>query len=256
MSAVDWRSYYESKSHDLDEHAATYGSSVPLASQFYGARWEAVAQAVEASGTSTRSIEIGCGSGAYMPALRKVTDGLVVAVDLSGGYVRQTVGRAPFAAGVEGDGARLGFRDGAFDLVLATEVIEHLERPVTLLDEARRVLRAGGALVLSTPNPIAIHDLMYRVKRRIRGYDVNEHPGLMLPWSLRRALTARGFRIEQWRTCNFAYPYPVGDLLGKLPRQEALARATARLERTLQRAPVVERMGWTQVVLARREGEP
>ncbi|MBV9040949.1 MAG: methyltransferase domain-containing protein [Acidimicrobiia bacterium] len=191
-----------------------------------------------------------------MPVLREVTTGPVVAVDLAGGYVRQTMSAAPFALGAETDAARLGFRDGSFDLVLASEVIEHLECPEALLDEARRVLRAGGSLVLSTPDPLAIHDLMYRVKRRVRGYDVNEHPGLMLPWVLRRALRARGFEIVEWRTCNFAYPYPVGDVLGKLPGQEALARVTARLERRLQEMPVVGRLGWTQVIVARREASP
>jgi len=39
----------------------------------------------------------------------------------------------------------------AFDIVLATEVIEHLYSPSRLVQQARLVLRPGGHLILSTP---------------------------------------------------------------------------------------------------------
>lgn len=42
--------------------------------------------------------------------------------------------------------------DERVDLVLALEVIEHLVNPDHMLREARRVLRSGGSLVISTPN--------------------------------------------------------------------------------------------------------
>ncbi len=48
---------------------------------------------------------------------------------------------------------RFPYPDGSFDLVTWCEVIEHLtENPVHTLAEIHRVLKPGGALVLSTPN--------------------------------------------------------------------------------------------------------
>lgn len=41
---------------------------------------------------------------------------------------------------------------GAFDCVVATEVIEHLENPRRLLRQCFRALRPGGVLFISTPN--------------------------------------------------------------------------------------------------------
>ncbi len=50
------------------------------------------------------------------------------------------------------DGQFLPFRDRAFDAVIATEVIEHVRYPYKLLRELRRVVRASGRVLLSTPN--------------------------------------------------------------------------------------------------------
>lgn len=46
----------------------------------------------------------------------------------------------------------LPFAADNFDLVLAIEVVEHLENPWAFLREAIRVLKPGGNLVFSTPN--------------------------------------------------------------------------------------------------------
>ena len=47
---------------------------------------------------------------------------------------------------------KLPYADGEFDLVTCSEVIEHLENYRALVREARRVLKPGGLLVLTTPN--------------------------------------------------------------------------------------------------------
>lgn len=55
---------------------------------------------------------------------------------------------------------RLPLDDGAFDVIVCTEVLEHLRFATALLDELFRVLRPGGLLFLSVPN---ITSLTYRV---------------------------------------------------------------------------------------------
>ena len=47
----------------------------------------------------------------------------------------------------------LPYPDAFFDNVLAGDVIEHVANPLSLLCEANRVLKPGGTLIVSTPNP-------------------------------------------------------------------------------------------------------
>lgn len=52
----------------------------------------------------------------------------------------------------QGDVAALPLDDASRDLVVSFETIEHVEEPAKAIDEFRRVLRADGVLVISTPN--------------------------------------------------------------------------------------------------------
>jgi SAM-dependent methyltransferase len=61
-------------------------------------------------------------------------------------------------ADVYGDAAALPFAPSCADAVVCTEVIEHVRDPLTLLEEIRRVLKAGGTLILSVPFTWHIHD--------------------------------------------------------------------------------------------------
>ncbi len=64
----------------------------------------------------------------------------------------------PLARGVgadlrpRADAARLPARDGAFDLYVSFETLEHVDDDRSLLREAKRVLAPGGVFLCSTPN--------------------------------------------------------------------------------------------------------
>jgi SAM-dependent methyltransferase len=49
-------------------------------------------------------------------------------------------------------GGELPFPDSSFDGVVLKDVLEHLDDPVALVREARRVLRAGGLVFASSPD--------------------------------------------------------------------------------------------------------
>ena len=56
--------------------------------------------------------------------------------------------------------ARLPFPDGAFDLVVSVEGIEHIGKQEHFIQQARRVLSCGGRLLLTTPNTLCFRSRM------------------------------------------------------------------------------------------------
>lgn len=94
-------------------------------------------------------LDIGCGTGRNVVLL----SGFGRALGLDPSREALEIGRGLGLAGrlVGGDAARLPFRDAAFDLVSALDVLEHLDDDVAGLAEVRRVLKPGGALLAAVP---------------------------------------------------------------------------------------------------------
>jgi SAM-dependent methyltransferase len=97
-----------------------------------------------------RCLDLGCAQGTVSYMMRRL-GGRWTSVDLDHSNVAATLGLVE--EGVVQVGRRgLPFRDGAFDLVLALDFVEHVTDDGLCLDEVRRVLRPGGLLVLSAPS--------------------------------------------------------------------------------------------------------
>jgi SAM-dependent methyltransferase len=120
------------------------------------ARSEPLRRAV--GGPGRRVLDVGCRDGALTRSYLGGND--VVGVDVD----REALARAA-RLGIETVWADaeepLPFPDGSFDVVVAGEILEHLAEPERLLDEAARVLCAGGVLAGSVPNA-------FRLKNRLR----------------------------------------------------------------------------------------
>lgn len=101
-------------------------------------------------------LEVGCGAGQLSARLAKRVDRLVAA-DFSLRAVLQSRTRALAAGGdVEGvvlDAQALPFHAHSLDGVVAENVVDLLDAPRDFLAEARRVLKRGGRVLLTTPEP-------------------------------------------------------------------------------------------------------
>jgi SAM-dependent methyltransferase len=94
-------------------------------------------------------VDAGCAFGFGTAVLAPEHD--AIGVERDAGYAAQARRRYPALRLVRGDVAALPLRSGAADAVLLLDVLEHLPDPAAALAEARRVLRSGGALVVSVP---------------------------------------------------------------------------------------------------------
>jgi ubiquinone/menaquinone biosynthesis C-methylase UbiE len=129
----------------------------------------------------TRILEVGVGEGEVAGRVReRFPDASLVGLDLpSDNLALQWQTRDVSAC--FGDVAHLPFPDATFDLVLAIEVLEHVEDPPAALREIRRV--ATRDVVLSVPN-----EPLWRVANMARGKylgALGNTPGHIQHWSTR-----------------------------------------------------------------------
>lgn len=128
------------KAADYDHRA--FDSWIPLQRYWQRARFRIIQDYVADEGWV---LDIGCGSSRIVQTLPRV-----VGMDLALRKLRWL--RAPGRPLLQGDMNRLPFRDGAFDAVVSSEVIEHIPREDVRLEELVRVIRPGGVLILGTPD--------------------------------------------------------------------------------------------------------
>ena len=96
-------------------------------------------------------LDVGCGDGRAAGVWVRDRGATYVGVDISPEATAQAAAIGLDARVID-DASRLPFGDGAFDSVVCLEVLEHLFEPQHALREIRRVLKPGGALILTVPN--------------------------------------------------------------------------------------------------------
>ncbi len=154
--------------------------------------------------TRTRILDVGCGNG--YTAGQFLNYGCdVTGIDLSESGValaRQCYPAARFEVLAADSDILQNLNCDAFDLVVSTEVIEHLYNPRSFLCGCFRALKPGGMFILSTP----YHGYLKNLLISLRGsWDVHLNPlwdgGHIKLWSwftIRRALREAGF-------CDFKF---------------------------------------------------
>lgn len=147
-----------------------------------------------------RILDAGCGAG---PALRylKQRGFIPFGSDLVEYPLMQAHALVREARLAQCDADRpLPYCEGAFDAILMSEVIEHVASPKFTLEECFRVLRAGGAVALTTPNLWDMRRVYYPALGKVWSGDADKtHRTLFNPQTLRDVLRHAGFRIVRVR---------------------------------------------------------
>jgi 2-polyprenyl-3-methyl-5-hydroxy-6-metoxy-1,4-benzoquinol methylase len=154
-------------------------------------------------GNGLRVCDLGCGNG-YMAGLLARQGFSVVGVDASKkgvGIARANFPQAEFAvAQMGGELGEIVGRD--FDLVISSDVIEHLYRPSDLMEAAAATLKPGGHALIGTPYHGYLKNLALAVTGRMDGhFGVNWDGGHIKFFSVKtlgELLARHGFEVYQW----------------------------------------------------------
>lgn len=214
---------------------------------------------------SGRVLEVGCGSGGWLPAMARLglrVDGVDIAARwlvLARKRLRESVGPGHVrltAANAEA----LPWPDAMFDAVVADSVLEHLDDAASAWREWLRVTRPGGSLVVVSPNRfsvlpdphVGLWGLGWLPRRWQRPY-VRMRRGIRWPLTVRsareaaRMATSAGWSVRRVE----AAPWPSARISGRAGR--IVGSLYESLRRTAGSATLLRRIGPLWLLTAVRE---
>src|SRR5688500_18538832 len=104
------------------------------------------------------------------------------------------------------------FPDASYDFVFCIEVLEHAPNPFAAFGELNRVLRDGGVLIVSVPNPYHLKEIVWNL------FGTPDRQGHIYSWT-RQAMTKlgemNGFRIDAYGGTYLHPPVPAPPLLAR-----------------------------------------
>ena len=172
----------------------------------FKSRYGPVLSYLEKIGHPVKILDVGCGTGIASEKLKRF--GTVDGIDISPKSIEEARKYNRCDKCYAGIAEELPFEDGMFDVVVCTEVMEHLLDPSKALSEMNRVLTGGGHLIISTPNPwyyqMVIRMVLDKMRRRKSG-QIIENP--ISPLKLKKILRKRGFKVEDFKTAYFKPDY-------------------------------------------------
>lgn len=106
------------------------------------------------TGKKVKVLDIGVGDGVYEGIIFDEVSEFCdfYGVDLSGKQIKRASKYLKEGKAVDLDTEKLPYKKETFDIVLISEVLEHVFFPEKMIDEAKRVLKKGGYFVMTYPN--------------------------------------------------------------------------------------------------------
>ena len=136
-------------------------------------------------GGRQRILDIGCGTGFNIECLHALGFHNVVGLDVASDALRFCRSRR-LRMLVQGDATSPPFVSGSFDMILALDLVEHVEDDVTALRALHDALAPGGHLLVFTPAFQFLWSNQDAVSHHFRRYTARE---------LRAKLAAAGFDV-------------------------------------------------------------
>ncbi len=211
----------------VDLQETLYTSRNPTRRWLHCSRRDWIVDRIQAvSGHLPRALEVGPGAGGYLPVLANVADELVAA-DIEEAYLAQSRTLSESIAGlscIKDDITATALPADSFNLILCTEVIEHIIDSDAALCGLRKILAPGGTLILSTPQKYSPLELCAKIAflpgiihlvRLVYREPIIEtgHINLLTEKNLKTQIEAAGLRVKEEYTSGFYLPL-VAEFMG------------------------------------------
>jgi len=169
-------------------------------------------------------VDLGCGTGRWLRRLEGIRPRSLVGVDPSPAMLAVAAGKCSFRTRlVESDCMATPLAANSVDIVLVSFVLSYVEDIVQFAEEAARILRPGGALIISDLHP-ETRGYGWRRTFRAEGslFEIATFPYTLADISA--AMSAAGFGVEQ------IAEVPFGEQEATIFRQHNMAEEFQRVE--------------------------
>jgi len=145
-------------------------------------------------------LEVGCGAGATLELARSLGKAArTVGIEIDPDVAAEARTRLDQVIDGNIETIDLPFAPGTFDVVILSEILEHLFNPWRTLERLRGVMKVGGLLYASSPNVAHISILRMLLRNR---WDLTErgamdwtHVRWFTPATYREMIEGAGFRV-------------------------------------------------------------
>jgi len=145
QSWVEWQKY---DTYAAACAAVSHSSAIAYYRPLNIARIKTFTTMIADLGKNLTVLDVGCGDGLLSEPIAKMGN-TVASIDLT--TIVKVAQKRHVSWVLAGDAEKLSFADSVFDVVLASEVVEHLWNPDSFLAEAYRVLKPKGYLIVEAP---------------------------------------------------------------------------------------------------------
>jgi 2-polyprenyl-3-methyl-5-hydroxy-6-metoxy-1,4-benzoquinol methylase len=192
--------------------AAAVGLQDRVLEGWFNGKTGELAKGVRVRATDT-VIDVGCGDGGFI-GFCAGQGAEVLFIDRDGARlaatearIKQTAARAYRA--IESDCDPIPLEDGTGDLVLCTEVLEHVADPVKFLSEVIRVAKPGAQLLITVPD--ARGETFVGATAPVRYFQEPNHIRIFSAEEFRKLLVDAGLQIEsqQFMGCFWSMYWPL-----------------------------------------------
>jgi len=199
--------YDYTKIKDVEEFLHAY-TALYKEDLYQTARALAVTRLFPKINKQTKILELGCGGGFYSLTAAKMGGKEIVVTDLERGCVKAAKlnllrNNCLRVEGIVTDATKLPLQNESFHTVLCIDLVEHINKEETLIQETHRILKNQGKLLIATQNSSSLNYLLEGfVRRKVlknpkwMGWD-KAHVRFYNPQSIFTLLKSQGFQITK-----------------------------------------------------------
>lgn len=164
-----------------------------------------VLKAIENTENPKKILDVGCASGWFISEIQKrYPRTLCYGIDIYDDAIKYARKRYPKIKFNIADAHKIPYKDETFDIVVCTEVLEHVDDPGKVLTEIKRVLKRNSTAIIELDSGSWLFSVVWFIWRKFKGRIWNDsHLHSFNVKKLENLINQCGFRVSKKKKFDF-----------------------------------------------------